>query len=88
MGDYENIVELMLEAALRDGVETTIRRGHYHGTIEVVFRREGERVSELIDVARNHPNYLQSMLLNRMKSSLRRLLFGVYDKIGKAPKED
>lgn len=87
MEDYENIVELMIEAALRDGVETTIRRGYYHGTIEVVFRREDEGVSELIDVARNHQNYLQPLLLDRMKFSLRRLLFGVYDKIGTAPKE-
>lgn len=49
--DTENVVDLMVKAALVDGVETTIRRGRYHGTIEVVMRKDDERCSDLVDLS-------------------------------------
>lgn len=80
--DTENVVDLMVKAALVDGVETTIRRGRYHGTIEVVMRKDDERCSDLVDlncakVTTHH------VLFVIMKSNLKRLLFGVYDQIGR-----
>ena len=48
--DTENVVDLMVKAALVDGVETTIRRGHYFGTIEVVMKKDDGRCSHLVDL--------------------------------------
>lgn len=80
--DTENVVDLMVKAALVDGVETTIRRGRYHGTIEVVMRKDDGRCSDLVDLSctRVTPHHL---LFQIMKANLKRLLFGVYDKIGR-----
>ena len=83
----ENVVDLMVKAALVDGVETTIRRGHYHGTIEVVMRKDDGRASFLVDMSctRVTPHHL---LFEMKKSNLKRLLFGAYDKIGTGGGED
>ena len=80
--DTENVVDLMIKAATVDGVETTIRRGRYLGTIEVVMRKDYERATFLVDMSctRVTPHHL---LFEMMKSNLKRLLFGVYDKIGR-----
>lgn len=85
--DTENVVDLMVKAALVDGVETSIRRGCYHGSIEVVMRKDYERASFLVDMSctRVTPHHL---LFEMMKSNLKRLLFGVYDKIGRGGGEE
>lgn len=85
--DTENVVDLMVKAALVDGVETSIRRGCYHGSIEVVMRKDYERASFLVDMSctRVTPHHL---LFEMMKSNLKRLLFGVYDQIGRGGGED
>lgn len=85
--DTENVVGLMVKAALVDGVETSIRRGRYHGSIEVVMKKDYERASFLVDMSctRATPHHL---LFEMMKSNLKRLLFGVYDKIGTGGGED
>ena len=80
--DTENVVDLMVKAALVDGVETTIRRGHYFGTIEVVMKKDDGRCSHLVDLncTKVPPHH---MLFQIMKANLKRLLFGVYDQIGR-----
>lgn len=80
--DTENVVELMIRAALVDGVETTIRRGHYHGSIEVLMRKDEERTTCLVDMNRTRmpPHHL---LFEMMKRNLAMLLLGVYDRIGR-----
>lgn len=80
--DTENVVDLMVKVALVDGVETSIRRGRYHGSLEVVMGRDDERASFFVDMSctRVTPYHL---LFEMMKSNLKRLLFGVYDKIGR-----
>jgi hypothetical protein len=85
--DTENVVDLMVKAALVDDVETSIRRGHYHGSIEVVMRKDCERASFLVDMSCTGvtPHHL---LFKMMKSNLKRILFGVYDKIGEGGGED
>lgn len=85
--DTENVVDLMVKAALVDGVETTIRRGHYLGTIEVVMKKDYDRASFLVDMSctRVTPHHL---LFKMMKINLKRILFGVYDKIGMGGGED
>lgn len=83
----ESAVELMIKAALRDDVQTTIRRGPYPNTIEVAFHKKGERISVFWDVADNSRVPYQGLFW-AIKSSLKRLLTDAYERIGTAPKED
>ncbi len=76
--DAESVVDLMVKEALVDGVETTIRRGRYHGAIEIVMTRGGQRSSYIVDMSctRVPPHYL---LFEVMKRNLASILLGVYD---------
>lgn len=85
--DIENVVDLMVKAALVDGVETSVRQGRYPGSIEIVMRRGDKRVAYLVDLSciRVTPHYL---LFEVMKSNLKKILLDVYDKIGMRGGED
>ena len=68
--DTENVVDLMVKAAMLDGVETSIRRGRYRGSIEIVMRRDDKRVAYLVDLSciRVTPHYLLFEVMKEVDS--------------------
>ena len=81
--DYTKAVDLIVKAAIMDGVETTIRPvknlGH-ETAIEVDMQRGNRSCSTLIDlqVCKDHRNG-EEMLVHILKSALFRLLQSQYD---------
>ena len=81
--DYTKAGELIVKAAIMDGVETTIRPVKnlgYKPAIEVDMQRGKTSCSSIIDlqVCKEHKNG-EEMLMHVLKSNLFRLLQSQYD---------
>lgn len=82
MRNYKSVQDLIVKAALYDGVSTTIRATERFGgvnALEITFQKDhrysGARI-DLLDVG-NH----EEMSLYVCKSALRKLLWDPYDEI-------
>ena len=81
--DYTRAVELIVKAAIMDGVETSIRPVKnlgYEPAIEIDMQRGKTSCSTLIDlqVCKEHENG-EEMLMHILKSNLFRLLHSQYE---------
>lgn len=83
MGEYKSIRDLIVKAALYDGVSTTIspyKLTNGREILKITFRKEGRYISTLIGTMEEYSNHEEIVLLN-CKRALNDLLFAPYDEI-------
>lgn len=83
MGDFKSVQDLIVRAAMYDGITTTIRRNELLGGIEVVeivFSKGGRHCATNIDFSRID-SISEEMALYSCKSTLRKLLWAPYEEI-------
>lgn len=78
MKEYKSIQELIIKAALYDGVSTTIGPSEFRGTdvIKVIFSRGTQQIATYIDLLDSEEAALYSC-----KRMLCKLLFAPYEEI-------
>lgn len=78
MKEFKSVQDLIIKAALRDGVSTTIKP-YREGldVFEVVFTRDADQVAVAIDLVFHNEN----MVLNMLRSALFRLFEEPYKNI-------
>lgn len=80
MNDYKSIQDLIVKAALYDGVSTTIRPHPLfkeYNALELTFSRDGMCSATYIDMH----DVREDMILYCAKRALRNLLFAPYENI-------
>lgn len=83
MNDYKSIQELIVKAALYDGVSTTISADELIGGIDVLkitFQKDNRYNVAHIDTVQGFRDH-EEMVLNICKRALLKLLFAPYDEI-------
>lgn len=83
MRDYKTVQELILKAAMLDGITTTIRPTELIGgrdAIELIFSK-GDRYSSVYIDTLNAYNYPEDAVLYNCKSTLYKLLKAPYEEI-------
>ena len=85
MTDYKSIQELIVKAALCDGVTTTIRAEELLGrgdAIRITFEKNKSYTTYAVDVSINEPeDYREELLLCGCKKALYKLLCYPYEEI-------
>ena len=82
MNDYKSVQDLIVKAALYDGVSTTIRATERFGgvnALEITFQKGDRWSGTRIDLL-NFSDH-EEMSLYACKSALRKLLWAPYDEI-------
>ena len=83
MNDYKSIQDLIVKAALYDGVTTIISPDELIGGIDVLkitFQKDDRYVNAHIDTFSGFRDH-EEVVLYSCKSALRQLLFAPYEKI-------
>ena len=83
MNDYKSIQELIVKAALYDGVSTTISPDKLIGgpdILKITFEKDNRYMVAHIDTVQGFRDH-EEMVLNICKRALLKLLFAPYDKI-------
>ena len=85
MNDYKSIQELIVKAALYDGVATTIRAEELLGrgdAIRIIFEKNKACTTYAVDVSIDEPeDYREEQLLYGCKKALYKLLCYPYEEI-------
>ena len=82
MKDFKSVQDLIVKAALHDGVKTTIRSHEFitGDTMIITFSKDNRSSSTSIRVGDKYENS-EEVILYRCKRALRDLLFAPYDEI-------
>ena len=89
MNDYKSVQDLIVKAALYDGISTTISPYKVHGDIPVLkitFSKDNRHSTTCIDMDTRFRDH-EAMSLYCCKDALHQLLWGRYDEI-KCEKEN
>ena len=90
MSNYKSVQELILKAAMFDGVTTTIRPTELIGgrdAIELIFSK-GDRYSSVYIDTLNTYNYPEDAVLYNCKAALYKLLEAPYEEIEYATEDN
>ena len=83
MTDYKSIQELIVKAALYDGVSTTISPDKLVGgtdILKITFEKDNRFITAHIDTVSGYRDY-EEFALSACKRALRNLLFAPYEEI-------
>lgn len=81
MNDFKSVQDLIIKAAIYDGVSTTISPTEIDGdTLKVVFSKDDRHSATLIYLYHNYKDP-EELALRFCKDALHRLIWGPYEEI-------